>query len=165
MRYRIHGVLTLFSAALMALAACGSDSDAFEDDGGRIGVMADPACDGRNWRDPSADVVCPTAPGCGCATGQACCVVFDAEQSAITSSSCSELTACADVAFTCDGPEDCQDGQECCAQELGTACVDAGTCIGSDTFVLCRTDEDCGIFTCTPAQPGTYFEDALGFCD
>jgi hypothetical protein len=159
-------VFSLAFASLLASGACGSDSTPFDEgDGGGTGVNGNAACEGRNWRQPSDDVTCPGADSCGCTGGQACCLSLNGDLTVVTSSSCVETTACADVAFACDGPEDCSPDQDCCAAEFGSSCVDGGSCIGIDTFVFCRSDEDCGVKTCNPAQPGTYFDGAIGFCD
>jgi hypothetical protein len=110
-------------------------------------------------------VACPDTAACSCGEATVCCAVYDEDQQVITSSACSELASCADVAFACDGPEDCESGETCCARGLGAQCVDEGTCSGVDSYVLCRSDDDCGgLDTCTPAEEGTFYEDLIGFC-
>lgn len=77
--------------------------------------------------------------GSTCALGVDCCV-------AIAGSSCDTGGGCTYFGMPCDGPEDCDDGEECCGVEVSSmtydiSCVPAGTCGGK---VACTSSADCG---------------------
>jgi hypothetical protein len=98
---------------------------------------------------------CPGQVACGPKTCSVCCMKGFAEAVA-----CDEAGVCpADFqANRCDGPEDCDGGEVCCASARNpTACVAASECPGP----LCHEDSDCTAGqTC---QRGNTF-DWWGFC-
>jgi hypothetical protein len=100
---------------------------------------------------------CPGVVTCGDAvdscslTTQNCCVKeYDRD-----AASCSDGSTCDGLAkATCDGPEDCTDGQQCCisvsvklnSAEIKHRCVaDVKSCSGGliANSILCHTDADC----------------------
>jgi hypothetical protein len=153
MRTTIAGPMVVLLSA--AWAAC-------DDDGSGRGP-----CDEFNWRAETADqIVCPYTPDCACPSTDVCCVtVVDDE---FDSASCSPLTDCAGLAFECDGPEDCGDGDACCADLTtggGSSCTGSTECIGVDEVVMCREDDDCETgWNCLPAESGSYFDGIAGYC-
>jgi hypothetical protein len=160
------------AAALMYLwvAACGSQADVFdEDDDGSSGLggAGSATCQAYNWRAESPKAVtCPGAESCSCGGSDVCCLIYDEAQDRVTSGSCMAEAQCADFAFACDGPEDCSDGNVCCARGRGAHCLPDLECHGVETFTLCRGDADCpDLETCTPDVTDSYYEDLIGFCD
>jgi hypothetical protein len=155
MKTSITGLLILTFSAVMI--SCGDDGGS--DKG---------PCDQFNWRDATTDqIVCPYTENCVCPSTDVCCVIV--EQDKFSSASCSQLASCSGLAFGCDGPEDCQTGESCCAVLTtggGSSCGDPMDCIGLDEVILCRQDEHCGLGSnCLPAEPDSYFEGVAGYCD
>ena len=159
------------SAIALAVAACGGSNEApFGGDGGSSGSTesSGSGCD-VNWREATpGNVACPGASGCACGGSEICCVVVPGPSQ--FEPSCSEMTACADLAFACDGPDDCGQGLVCCAVLAhggGSSCKPAADCFGGEQVVLCHADADCGeeIGThCTPAEPGSFFGSTAARC-
>jgi hypothetical protein len=154
----------VFSALLLcvSLAHCGDDGTA--------------ECQSNlNWRSPTAGggVACKGAPGCLCDGGQVCSITVEdkSESPWSVSARCTALADAKDMAFQCDGPEDCATGQVCCADLVeggGSSCVAERDCsgIGSER-VMCRSTDDCTFpgHTCKPADAGSFFAGVVGYCD
>lgn len=137
-------------------------------------IACDDGGDGRgpcgdfNWRSETTDeIVCPYTPDCACPVEDVCCVAVEGDH--LGGASCAPLGDCADMAFECDGPEDCGEGAACCADVApggGSSCGAAAECFDIDEVVMCRDDGDCALGEdCVPADPGTYFEGVAGYCD
>lgn len=116
-------------ATLSALAACVDDTGSEE--------IADEALDRRKPKPSptptsppptSGSVTCfsTTNPSATCSAGQQCCFDGTASHSGTCATSCSSWGT-----LSCDGPEDCSNGQRCCASFTGTGvkvgCAD--TCL------------------------------------
>ena len=150
------------TTGLLILAFCVGVVSCGDDNGDGRGP-----CDDFNWRNPTAgQTVCPFTENCVCPDTDVCCVTV--AQDKFSGASCTQLTSCSGLAFTCDGPEDCQTGEACCAILTtggGSSCMDPMNCIGLDEVILCRADDDCGLQSCLPAEPDSYFEGVAGYCD
>jgi len=171
---------SLASCALLLLAACssggddaaGGESENEEPDG--ITASSEESCSEVGWRSPTPGAVtCPGADGCSCDGGAVCCVEVaevGTPNERVADATCRELTACAELAFACDGPEDCQPGKVCCATLTaggGSSCVDPIDCYDGDAAALCRSDADCLEATgahCNPAVEGSYFDGTTAAC-
>lgn len=145
-------VLTL---SLVSFPSCGNDGN------------GKGSCDQFNWRSETPNqIVCPYAPDCACPTAGVCCANLEGTE--IIGASCSDLAACSGLAFLCDGPEDCNTGEVCCALEAtggGSSCKALMDCVGLDEYIMCRQDDDCNLGQhCTPAGSGGYLEGVAGFC-
>jgi len=151
--------LGLIVSAVLSAGSCAESIDHDNDD-----ESLGKECAAQSWRNPSPDaVVCRGVSGCSCEQGLVCCVSSPATQS--TAGHCCEVTACAEVAFQCDGPEDCTGGQVCCGIGYSTSCMEEGECFGANAFLLCRTNDDCRIgMQCIPAYPETWGEDIFAVC-
>ena len=163
----LRRLAVLSTTASASLLACGSSDDS-ELSGGGSFTGDNPECSSLNWRSPTASsVACPGAPGCTCGAGTTCCVTFTG--GSITAASCTPLAQCRDLAFLCDGPEDCPAGTECCglfAPGGGSSCVPSGDCGTSDEKVFCREQGDCdGLDTCVPAESPSYYSGIAARCD
>jgi hypothetical protein len=160
---RVSGRVRLVGMSVMLLLSgvrcSGSDEDV--DTG-----ASRSECSSANWRAPTANqVVCPGPSGCQCAGGEVCCIPPSPAPGA--TGACTAMTACADVAFACDGPEDCAAGEVCCAKGYAAQCVAEADCFGVDAYVLCHADADCESklgTTCGPADPNTFWDELLGVC-
>ena len=55
---------------------------------------------------------------------------------------------------TCDGPEDCAGGEECCESGFQASCVETGVCRANGNREVCVRDSDCiaGELCCTSDQ-------------
>jgi len=152
MKTAIAGLVLMLS---LVMFSCGDDGD------GRG------PCSDFNWRSETPNqIVCPFTDDCVCPDTDVCCVTV--EQDEFSGAACTPLASYSGLAFTCDGPEDCQTGQVCCAVLTaggGSSCMDSIDCAGLDEVVLCRADEDCGLQNCLPAEPDSYFEGVAGYCD
>jgi hypothetical protein len=142
----------------LALAACGDDPTA--------------VCKSNlNWRAASTGTIaCKGASGCACDTQSVCCVQVAGDPPAFSDGACTTLTSCPGLAFRCDGPEDCSAGTVCCAELNaggGSSCKAETDCHGIHTTVLCRSDDDCfsKVKDCKPAEPGSFFDGVVGYCD
>ena len=154
-----RGAWWLACVPLLCLAACG-DAD--------MPSAGDPECAHLGWREPTPGaVVCPGTPDCLCDDGDVCCVAQDDEQR-IVAARCMPPDECSELPIRCDGPEDCADDRVCCFRaraDGGGAGVPEPECAREDALRLCRADADCTAeLTCSPAEPGTYFDAAAAFC-
>ncbi len=141
--------------ATLGLLACQDSIEHFEDDGTEgtntsdsnpLGVAE---CDGVLWRNPSPGrVLCPGATDCGCDLPTICCA------DTLDNATCMPREECANDVIGCDGPEDCAQGEVCCASGIESSCVPASAC-QLDRLVLCRSDDDCSLprNTCLPGEP------------
>lgn len=81
-----------------------------------------------------------------CPAQQMCCLAMG------PSFSCGNPCEGAVVELTCDGPEDCGEGEECCVTPyLNTYCAGSGLCYqdNPNNVLICGTDGDCrGGFVC-----------------
>jgi hypothetical protein len=142
-------------AAATASFGCGDDGD----DRG--------ACGDFNWRAETADqIVCPYTAACACPTSDVCCVTVSND--AFDDATCEQLADCPGLAFECDGPEDCAEGDACCADTStggGSTCGAPTDCMDIDEVLMCREDDDCNLGeSCLPAEDGTYFDGVAGYC-
>jgi len=167
---RLMGLMALLGLA----AACGGDdeqggnSDAASSidaaGGSADGAMSIDASGDVADADPSAPDADPSAPDsapapdaslvpdgsvgvtCGDTScdlaSQECCVT---QMGPNVSTECVDIGMCSDNTVSCDGPEDCDPGDDCCATFGGpgmgggdTSCTDS--CMG---FVLCNDSGDC----------------------
>jgi hypothetical protein len=155
-----RAVSSLSLVLVLVGSGCGGDDDPGGDgDGdGDAGSSADAAGNGAD-----ADVTAPDADlggGADAANGVACGDTVcdpDSEVCCITQGSgpppgettteCTAPDACEGSAATCDGPEDCGDGEVCCGSfgggggggGTGSAECTAETC----QFTICHTADDC----------------------
>lgn len=151
-------------AHILSLVACTQDRH-IEDDPGDLGERS---CDDLNWRAGNAgELACPGVSGCSCGGADICCVTADVASSS-SSATCSSEATCRNLAFTCDGPEDCGSEEVCCAIMTsggGSSCIAPSECFGLDEHVMCRSDDDCeSLEHCTPAAPGTFFDGKAALC-
>lgn len=122
-------------------------------DSGRNGPDPAPPPDGRIYpeHDARAGVDCR---GTQCALGSACCYeVSHIGPKPTRITYCALAEGCPETTFLCDGPEDCGDGELCCAitPEVWT-CAPESECI---TAPACHAEIHCGAFSAccpTPSQ-------------
>lgn len=140
-------------SCVVALAACTFDPSAYAVGGGGAADAAPPADGGRavdgalaapdaSPPDAGAPDAPPIPPGehggvaCGALTcAVSCCFVEPALYQC-------DLPACAGKQRMCDGPEDCADGEDCCASAGETMCAPAGSCTAEVCHELDTCDED-----------------------
>ena len=147
---------------LLSAAACGDETgvsapDApHNPDASTNGPDAALNGDGPSSK-PDARPAIPDGVQCGemtCAVGMACCL---REVGPTVMPTCQDATAeCQPgLLYTCDGPEDCGDG-DCCETTAGSSCMPARTCAGAR---LCSSADDCGTgeMCCPPPGPSTLF--------
>jgi hypothetical protein len=86
---------------------------------------------------PEAGVVCGAAGTCA----DACCFdLFTTTPSCVASADACLIGGAA----TCDGPEDCGPGTECCFAGFGASCVTTGECrAGGNGSEVCNSNRDC----------------------
>jgi hypothetical protein len=129
---------------LLVALGCGNDDDPGDSDGGTGSgsTAADPTGDTSGMSGGSAGVIdcsdTDRGQALSCSNGQMCCAVVDAGN--FCAADCGD-----EVAFECDGAEDCA-GNACCTgipgPGAGTACSDASTCDPGGQPV-CTTSETC----------------------
>ncbi len=149
--------------ATVASSACGSED-------ANLGGNGRQECGQYNWRTPTDGfVTCPGAAGCACGAGEVCCA--DQQGPTLGNARCTALSACPTYAFGCDGPEDCPSGKVCCAfgnaNAGGSECRDPKNCFfSSKELHVCRSEAECdGLESCTPADPGAFWDGLLARCD
>jgi hypothetical protein len=98
-----------------------------------------------------------------CGRGTICCASEDATA---PPERCVAEDACEDKVFECDGPEDCAEGQRCCAHYSGGSLYGGSECLSS-----CEQAEVCnrnnGTDPCPPStmcQSANFPEDFM-YCD
>ncbi len=130
------GVTTFRAAAIISLALAGWLAVACGDDGASTFVPADarPRADASPY-DAALGVACK---GEDCALGQACCRELLMPGQPIHFCA-PEATTCIEVSYTCDGPEDCADGEQCC--DVGDGAVECTT--EACAIIVCHKDEHC----------------------
>ncbi len=168
-------------AAALALAACVSDSNDPSDEARRRkdAGMATPATGAdaaisapdaatTTPDDPAGTVACYTegAPSNTCTAPEQCCF---SNYSSHHNGFCT-TSACAWGTITCDGPEDCAAGEECCATALDwgwTLACQSGACgTPPASEELCHTSDTCESGeTCVSALDANYsLPRALSVC-
>jgi hypothetical protein len=142
--------------AALSLAACGGDDETNTPTidaeggvdtagGGGDGAVIDGAggADGSALADAGPTTDAPGMSGvvCGadtCDATEKCCITVSGMA---TMSTCVPLMdPCGGVALECDGPEDCDTGDTCCAAPMGAEAGCRGVCMG---LALCHTTADC----------------------
>lgn len=118
------------------------------------------------WRTSTPGfVACPGAQDCRCEAPEVCCVPSKPSPKDI--GSCGPVSGCAQLAFACDGPEDCATDQVCCVRGMGSTCTTEFDCFGSESYVLCHEDGECKSrvgTACGPADPDTFWDTLMGVC-
>ena len=69
--------------------------------------------------------------------------------------------------FACDGPQDCEEGLDCCANVSGSSVVGTACAQGcvAPNLVLCETTADCGTGTCQVVFSDNGYDDAYLGCE
>ncbi|WP_053232668.1 hypothetical protein [Sandaracinus amylolyticus] len=124
---------------------------------------------GGDERDPRLETdPDPGQVGCGSMTcnvpAQTCCTQLSG-QTCVAPSSCSGGLA---APGNCDGPEDCSDGQLCCAPSGFADLTTGTTCAAScgSRHAMCQTDADCsGGATCHTCRPPGGMGGVVGLCN
>jgi hypothetical protein len=108
--------------------------------------------------DPLAGVRCGTT-SCTVASKDSCCISASGESCIGANMSCGN----GGVTFSCDGPEDCTNGDACCGSATATTSGKGATCgsaVNPACVPLCHTLADCGQFTgylaCCPVANTPY---------
>lgn len=103
--------------------------------------------------EPPADAPGPDWTGVDC--GPFTCEGFTPECCvyAFMTFACLPAGTCTEIELDCDGPEDCDVGDQCCFDGQDAACSN-GCGGGEDT--LCHTDGDCPGDSCQPSQDFPY---------
>lgn len=111
-----------------------------------------------------------TGTGGSASTGTVQCEIESCDECCLNSV-CDTAQACGNYAMGgsvlyCDGPEDCSNGDTCCAGIPGggsfpiiAECTAPAECsmIGVGVYYFCHSDEDCGnLGTCAPWEFGSY---------
>lgn len=160
---------------------CGScghacNADAFcefdENDGGFTCFCDRPPCDGGAEGEGEGEGGVPGEPFsgtrengvvCGAAgtCPDVCCVDFLSQ-----SSSCVASTdQCPFGGATCDGPEDCSVGEECCFAGFGATCTPTGDCRDGGNREVCVNSNDCAFGElCCSSSTVTAFGGDAGVC-
>src|SRR5262245_10979167 len=139
---------------LSFLIACGSKHSTSGDDapsGDDSSPMIDSPTSGDAGGDGMSTVDAAVGVACGmttCTSTQECCLANGQR-------TCVAQGDCQGVAFACDGPEDCQTGEVCCASNTGgtpgSECRDAGDMCRA---IACHADPDCPMATPKCCQLG-----------
>ncbi|HEX5062602.1 MAG TPA: hypothetical protein VFV99_24690 [Kofleriaceae bacterium] len=152
-------------AVALALAACASDTDdpSNEPRRGKGPHTPEPTVDAALTPPPPSDPVgtvsCYTegAPQAACTLPTHCCF---GNYSAQHNGYCT-TEACAESTIACDGPEDCANGQHCCATLLdigrwNLACQSSACSPQPLGDELCHDSSTCGGGTCVSALDANY---------
>jgi hypothetical protein len=127
---------------LTFLIACGSKHSTSGDDApsGTDSSSTDSPTSGDAGGDAMSNVDGAVGVACGtttCSATQECCLTNGQR-------TCVDQGNCQGAAFECDGPEDCQMGEICCASNTGgtpgTTCQDATDMCRA---IACHNDPDC----------------------
>lgn len=98
-----------------------------------------------------------------CQPGQVCCFDINNPFEDACGSECDPEIA---HTFGCDGPQDCAQGEMCCASVSGSAIVGTGCVLGcgSPNIVLCESTDDCPSGTCQQVFSDYGYEDEYLGC-
>jgi hypothetical protein len=117
-----------------------------------IWSVTSPACT-RPAITAGAMVLCEGS-SCTGATGPCCPALMSMNRTAVCALDCSLPS------ITCDGPEDCSNGEVCCSVEstaagfAGASCVSPPLCLTPNTRMICHQDADCqGSQHCVAPNP------------
>lgn len=109
------------------------------DGGGGTGGTGGTGGDGGGGMPPTGDTVPCGGEECDLDAGEVCC--YDVDNGDVA---CTQAGACNDATLACNGPQDCNNGDECCfvfnGQDLeGTECRDG---CGGNSPEICDPDLD-----------------------
>jgi hypothetical protein len=130
--------------------------DGYNGAAGTYTLQVDCTCNQGPTIAPGATVLCERGLYCTNATGPCCPSTTMMNSVGMCGSGCLPL------AITCDGPEDCSNGNVCCSLEsaaggfAGASCVGPAECVAPSRVVChqqgdCPTPQQCGVPTPMPA--------------
>jgi hypothetical protein len=146
------GLFLFLGLGAALLAACGESTDPPADSDAAIGGDPDAPLGTPDGPSNTPDTGVPAAdagPGSpmfiNCGTGKCarttdvCC--FTGYPNITTT--CTKIGMCTNLSASCDGPEDCQNGDVCCGDQSGAVCKPASGCTAFPSSQLCHDNSDC----------------------